>query len=123
MERERAQLKGKIQIVKAFAIPKFMSKAALIHVSMAKDLSRAANKELYNFIWNGKDKVKRTALISDIDCDGLKMLDIESMVLAQRIICLKKYAKEYVRSWTIFLEKVGGKLILHWQFDLHLLCH
>ena len=30
---------GKIQIVKSFAIPKFMSKAALIHVS--KDLLRA----------------------------------------------------------------------------------
>ena len=50
---------GKIQIVKSFAIPKFMSKAALIHVS--KDLLRAVNEELYNFIWNGKDKVKRRA--------------------------------------------------------------
>ena len=33
-------LLGKILIVKSFAIPKFMSKAAV-------------NKELYSFIWNG----------------------------------------------------------------------
>ena len=47
-------LLGKIQIVKSFAIPKCMSKAALIYV---------VNKELYVFIWNGKDKAKRSAMI------------------------------------------------------------
>ena len=49
------------------------------------------------------------------------MLDEESMVLDQRIICLMKYAEEYVRSWKFllyhYLEKVGDKLILHCQFD------
>ena len=49
------------------------------------------------------------------------MLNVESMVLAQRIICLKKYAEDSVSSWKIFLdhylEKVGGKLILYCQFD------
>ena len=62
-------LLGKIQIVKSFAIPKFMSKAALIHVS--NDLIHDVNKELYSFIWNGKDKVKRSALINDIEQGGL----------------------------------------------------
>ena len=76
---------GKMQIVKSFAIPKFMSKASLIHVS--KDLIQAVNKELYSFIWKGKDKVKRLALTNDIENGGLKMLDIESMVLAQRTMC------------------------------------
>ena len=71
---------GKIQIVKSFAIPKFMSKASLIPVS--NDLIRAVNKELYNFIWKGKpDMIKRLALINDIEYGGLKMLDIESMIL------------------------------------------
>jgi len=48
-------LLGKIQVVKSFAIPKLVSKAALNYVS--KDLIQAVNKELYGFIWNGKDKV------------------------------------------------------------------
>jgi len=33
-----------------------MLKASLIHVS--KDLLQAVNKELYSFIWKGKDKVR-----------------------------------------------------------------
>ena len=110
---------GKIQIVKSFAIPKFMSKASLIHVS--KDLIQAVNKELYSFIWKGKDKVKRLALINDIENGGLKMLDIESMVLAQRTMCLKKYIEDYVSPWKIFLshylKKLGGKFILQCHFD------
>ncbi len=49
---------------------------------------------LLNFIWNGKDKVKRLALINDIEHGGLKMLDIEYMINAQRIMCLKKYIED-----------------------------
>ena len=88
---------GKIQIVKSFAIPKFISKASLIYVS--KDLIQAVNKELYSFIWKGKDKVKRLALNNDIENRGLKMIDIESMGLAQRTMCLKKYIEDYVSPW------------------------
>ena len=63
---------GRIQIVKSFATPKFMSKASLIHVS--NDLIQAANKEFLNFIWKGKDKIKRFALINDIEYGGLRLL-------------------------------------------------
>ena len=75
---------GRIQIVKSFAVSKFMSKASLIYVS--NDLIQAANKEFFNFIWKGKDKIKRLALINDIEYGGLKMMDLESMIRAQRII-------------------------------------
>ena len=110
---------GKIQIVKSFAIPKFMSKASLIHVS--NHLIQAANREFFNFIWKGKDKIKRCALINDIEFGGLKMMDLESMIRAQRIMCLKKYIEDYTSPWKIFLsyylEKIGGKLILQCHFD------
>lgn len=57
---------GKIQIVKLFAIPKFNSKASLIHVW--NDLIEAANKDFFfNFIWKGKDKIKRLAYINGIE--------------------------------------------------------
>ena len=36
---------GRIQIVKSFAIPKFMSNASLLHVS--NDLIQAGNKEFF----------------------------------------------------------------------------
>ena len=42
------------------------------------------------FIWKGKDKVKPSALIHDIEDGGLKMLDLESMISAQRVMLRKK---------------------------------
>ena len=49
------------------------------------------------------------------------MMDLESMIRAQRIVCLKKYIDDYTSPWKIFLsyylEKVGGKFILQCHFD------
>ena len=56
---------GIIQIVKSFAIPKIMSKAGLI--SLSSGFIKEINKEPYSFIWNGKDKINRSALINDIE--------------------------------------------------------
>ena len=69
-------LLGEIQIIKTFAIFKLMFRTSVIPISnyLAKEAI------FYNFIWNGKDKVKRCTLISDIDKAGIKMLDIESMI-------------------------------------------
>lgn len=110
---------GKIQIIKTFAIPKLMFRASVIPIP--NDLVKEVNSIFYTFIWNGKDKVKRCALISDIDKGGLKMLDIESMISARRVICLKKFLEDYPSTWKSFLNScissAGGSLILHCNFD------
>ena len=112
-------LLGKIQIIKTFAIPKLMFRASVIPIS--NDRVKEANSIFYNFIWNGKDKVKCCALISDIDKGGLKMLDIESMVSARCVICLKKFLEEYPSTWKSILNScilpVGGSLVLQCNFD------
>ena len=65
-------------------------------IPILKDLVKEANSIIYNFIWNGKDKVKLfPAFISDINKGGLKMLDIESMISAKRVIFLKKLLHDY----------------------------
>ena len=48
-------LLGRIQIIKTFAIPKFMYKTSLISVS--EDLIKDVNKLFYGFIWKGNDKI------------------------------------------------------------------
>ena len=45
-----------------------MSKAALIPVP--RELIKEVNRELYTFIWKGKDKIKRSALINEIEDGG-----------------------------------------------------
>ena len=58
---------------------------------------------------------------SDIDKGGLKMLDIESMISARRVICLKKFLEDHPSTGKSFLNScilsVGGSLILHCNFD------
>jgi len=47
---------GKIQLVKTFAMPKFMYRASFI--SFDKDIIKSINSVIFNFVWRGKDKVK-----------------------------------------------------------------
>ena len=112
-------LLGRIQIVKTFAIPKFMFRASAIPIS--KELIKNANSIFFNFIWNGKDKVKRNVLTSTIESGGLNMLDIDSMIRTKRVSCLKKYLEDYPSPWKFFLDErllsVGGKFVLHCNFD------
>ena len=80
------------------------------------------NKIIFELIWKGKDKVKRSALISDIEYGGLKAPHLDSIIKAQRIMCCKKFESVEPRSWkTIllhYLSPVGGKLILGCNFDV-----
>ena len=68
-----------------------------------------------------KSEVKRLALIYDIEMGGLKMLDIQSMICAKRIICLKKLLEDYSSPWKVILDKlllpIGGRFVLHCNFQ------
>ena len=81
---------GRIQVIKSFAIPKILYRVALISCKKS-DFVKKINELLYSFIWKGKDKVKRAALINSIEEGGLTMPDIASMISTQRILCIKKY--------------------------------
>ena len=108
----------RVQIVKTFAITKLMFRASVLPIS--KELIKEANSIFYNFIWNGKDKVKCLPLISDIEMGGLKMLDIQSMISAKRVTCIKKFLEDYSSPWKTILDKlllpVGGRFVLHCNF-------
>ena len=111
---------AKIEIVKSLITPKCLSKAPLI--SVTDDLVQEINKLIYRFIWMGTDKIKRCALINDIEDGGLKMLDIQSMILARRILIFKRYVEnKYGSPWKVildyFLSGVGEKFILQCNFD------
>ena len=57
-----------------------------------KEIVKEVNKIIFNFIWKGKDKVKPSALISDVENRGLSAPHLESIIKAQRILCYKKFA-------------------------------
>ena len=57
-------LLGRIQVIKSFAIPKILYRVSLN--STKKDVIKKINNLLYSFVWKGKDKVKRNALIHSL---------------------------------------------------------
>ena len=91
---------GRIQIVKTFIIPIFLYPTSLI--SLDKEYVKEANKIIFDFIWKGKDKVKRSALISDMEDGGRKAPHLNSIIETQRVICCKKLAK-------LMINQAAGK--------------
>ena len=79
----------------------------------------------FQFIWNGKDKIKRSVLTNDYEKGGLKMTNLELYIKAQQIICLKKYWLDYPSTWKQILDfhfkDYGGKFLLQCNPDLTLL--
>ena len=111
---------GRIQLVKTFIIPTFLYRASLI--CMDKEFVNEVNKIIFDFIWKGKDKVKRRVLVGDIEDGGLKAPHLDAIIKIQRILCCKKLASEDLSSWKIilfhYLKPVGGKFILGCNFDV-----
>ena len=77
---------------------------------------KEADSIFYHFIWNGKDKVKRNAIISEVENGGLNMLDTEHMIRTKRVTCLQKFLEDYESPWKMFLgdppKPLGGKFLL-----------
>ena len=111
---------GRIQIVKTFIIPICLSRASMI--CLDKEFVKEANKIIFKFIWKGKDKIKRLALISDIEDGGLKAPHLDSIIKTQRILCCKRLASEQPSSWKIillhYLKPVGGQFILCCDYNI-----
>ena len=59
-------------------------------ISLDKEFVKEGNKIIFDFIWKGKDNVKHSALISDIEDGGLKAPHLNSIIETQRILCCEK---------------------------------
>jgi len=91
-------------------------------ICLTKNKIKQVNCIIYNFIWKGRDKIKRLALISEYKDGGLRMPHIQSLIDTQRIMCLKKYSKDNESPWkqmlSHFLKNYGGKLLLQCNFSV-----
>ena len=60
---------------------------------------KEANSLFYKFLWGNKpEKIRRDIIIRDIKEGGLKMVDLEAMVYAQKITWARKLFKEVDRK-------------------------
>ena len=88
---------GKVQVIKAFAVPKILYPTAVLPCEV--EFMKEIYKLIFGFLWKGKDKGKRTAMINDIENGGLKMVDIDLMIRTQKIMCVKRYLDNNPLGW------------------------
>jgi len=62
------------------------------------------NTIMHNFLWNGKDKIKRLTVIGDYKDGGLKMPHLTSLIDTQRILFIRKYLESSPEYWKYILN-------------------
>ena len=53
----------------------------------------------FKFIWGGSEKVKRTTLITDYECGGLKMIHFKSFLDSMKLTWIKKLLYSEASRW------------------------
>ena len=64
----------------------------MYRAGLDKDVIREANRLIFDCTWKGEVKVKRSAIISDVEDGGLKAPHLESIIKTQRVMCCKRFA-------------------------------
>merc|ERR1712105_62038 len=104
-------LEGKILTVKTLVLSKIVFPISLLN---EPQFVRPRIKEMvYNFIWKGKDKVKRNVLINSKCQGGLNMIDIDGFVesiKAAWITRLLRCKGKWKSIFENYISKCGLKL-------------
>ena len=83
-------------------------------------------KNCFDFIWNGKDRIKRAICYQDYGDGGVRMIDFELFVKTQRVMWLKRLLYgEMKMGWKLYFDysfrKVGGRFISLCNYDVKLM--
>jgi len=115
---------GKVHLLKTYALSKlnYVSSSLVL----PKWVVAEVNKICFEFIWNGKDRIKRNICYQDYGDGGLRMIDLELFVKTQRIMWLKRLLYgEKTMGWKQFFEYtfkiVGGRFIFLCNYDTKLI--
>ena len=113
---------GKVTLIKSVLIRKFVYISSLLLTP--KEFVKELNQILFHFLWKGPDKVTRVSVINEYDKGGLKMTDVDSMVMSLRLAWLKRllifgsndgFWKRYLLH---LLEPYGGFFFFKCNFDI-----
>ena len=115
---------GKVHLLKTYALSKLNYVSSLFVV--LKWVVAEINKICFEFIWNGKDRIKRVICYQDYGDGGLRMIDFELFVKTQRIMWLKRLLYgEKKMGWKLYFDytfrTVGGRFIFLCNYDTRLL--
>ena len=112
---------GKVNIIKTLLLPKMIYPSSVL--STPSEVIKEFNTMVFQFLWNGNDKVTRRATYAPYELGGLKMIDYENMIKALRLSWLKRivdidcsgFWKSYLR---LLLTNQGGFFLIECNYDV-----
>ena len=109
--KRKLTLFGKVVIIKTLALSQLMYLAKCIDTPK-DDFFTMLNKEMYEFLWDGKtDKIQRKVLIAKLDEGGISMPDIKLKFYAFKIKWILDIAYGVKSaSWNILAKEIINKL-------------
>ena len=114
-------LTGKVHLMKTYALSKLNYVSSLIAVP--NWVMAEIEKITFEFLWKGKDRIKRNIMVQDYEYGGVRMMNYKLFIKAQRISWLKRliYGKNDM-GWKLFFDYccklVGGRFIFLCDYEL-----
>ncbi len=96
-------LKGKITVVKSFALP--LINYVTSPLPVPNTFIKEVESSIFKFIWKNKpDKINRQVMCLPYDKGGLKMPNIEIYIQAQKIMWVKRLLKDGAGGWKNYFQ-------------------
>jgi hypothetical protein len=89
---------GKVQVIKSLALSKFVFSAT--NTATPDYIYKEINKIIYSFIWNNKDRIKRSIVISPIEHGGINLTEIESFFKSLKATWMYKITNNINSTWS-----------------------
>ena len=112
---------GKVHLMKTYALSKLNYISSLIVVP--KWVMSEVDKITFEFLWNGKDRIKRTVMCQDYKNGGIRMTNYRLSIKAQRICWVRRllYGNQdmgWKRFFNYCCRSVGGRFILMCDYEV-----
>ena len=114
-------LTGKVHLMKTYALSKLNFVSSLI--SVPNWVMAEIEKVTFEFLWKGKDRIKRNIIVQDYEYGGVRMMNYKLFVKAQRISWLGRllYGRKNM-GWKLFFDfcckSIGGRFIFLCNYEL-----
>lgn len=119
-KKRKLTMIGRIQIVKSLLIPQLTYLIAVL--SVPQNVVKKIESILYDFIWDGNDKIKRRTMCRVYNAGGLNTLDLSSYILSIHVSWVKKLKDNVEDQWKVipkhYLNQFGNNLLI-FSMNLH----
>ena len=88
---------GKIIIIKSLLASQLTYVSSILNLQ--EKVVKELNTLLYQFVWGGKDRVKRKTIVNDYEKGGLKMINLPDFLESLKLSWIKRLTNETVSTW------------------------